>query len=99
MLRVKVSPINDRGQQILKSNTDKFGLSKVQGKILRRVGDKYTITEFNENPFYIMITVKPEFEKYVSKDIIYSKTLISVEKILNENNGSIRDVDIEVYNG
>ena len=96
MIQVQVIPINERGKTILKNNTEKFGVSKFQSKIIRKVGDRFTTTEIIPEPFSIIITVKAEYEKYVNKNIIYDKTVIAVEKIMMEHDGSLKDINIEV---
>lgn len=96
MKRVQVIPISDRGERILRSNTEKFGISKFQSKVIRKVGDRFTTTEIIDKPFSIIITIKPEYEKYVNDKIILEKTELSVEKIMKEHNGSLKDVSIEV---
>jgi hypothetical protein len=96
MIQVQVIPINDRGKNILKNNTDKFGISKFQSRMIKKVGDRFTTTEIIPEPFSIIITVKAEYEKYVNKNIIYDKTVIAVEKIMMEHDGSLHDVSIEV---
>lgn len=96
MKRVQVIPVTRKGEDILRSNTDKFGIGKVQSRMIKKIGDKYTITELIDNPFSIIVTVRPEFEQYVSDKVLLEKTIIAVEKIMIEHNGSLSDVNIEV---
>lgn len=96
MIKVQVIPVTEKGKIILKENTDKFGINKFQSRVVKKVGDRFTITEIIPEPFSIVITVKAEYEKYVNKDIIYDKTMIAVEKIMIEHQGSLKDVSIEV---
>lgn len=96
MSKVQVIPINERGTRILKANTDKFGISKFQTRMIKKVGDRFTITEIIDEPFSIIITIKPEYAKYVNDRIILDKTTLAVEKIMMEHDGSLKDVTIEV---
>ena len=96
MKKIIVRPITIRAEEILRSNTDKFGLSKTKAKFFNKISDKYTVTEFNYNPFSIVVSVKVEFEKYINNTIMLEKVTLAVEKIMQEHNGSIRDIIIEV---
>lgn len=96
-MRVQVTPLTEKGKMILQQNTNKFGINHWSANVVKRVGDRYTTTEIIPNPFTITIVVKSEFNKYINKDVIYDKTRLAVEKILQEHNGSIHDVNIEVY--
>lgn len=96
MKQIQIIPTTSKGEEVLKSNTDKFGIKKYQSKLLKKVGDKYTITEIIDKPFSIIISVKAEYELYVSNDILLEKTTIAVENILKEHNATLKDVSIEV---
>lgn len=98
MKRVQIIPITSKGEEILRSNTDKFGMKKYQAKLLKKVGDRYTTTEIIDKPFSIVISIKPEYEVYISSDVILDKTLIAVGNIMRDHNGSLKDVSVEVKN-
>ena len=95
-MRISVIPLTEKSKIILQQNTDKFGMSKVQSKVLRKVGDRYTTTEIITEPFSINVIVKAEYNAFITKEAIYDKVRIAVEKILIEHQGSIKEVSIEV---
>ena len=92
-------PLTPKAEQVLRSNTDKFGIKKYQQKLLKKVGDQFTTTEFLESPFSIVVTIKPEYVSYISKDTVYNKVFVAVNKILMEHNCSISEVNVEVKDG
>jgi len=97
-MQVIVIPLTEKGEQILKSNTDKFGLGKYKTVMLRKAGDLYTVTEILDHPFRIITSIKPEFEKYLNDKVLFDKVNIAVQKIMLDHGGSLKDVSVEVSN-
>jgi hypothetical protein len=99
VMKIQVIPLTEKAETILRSNTDKFGIKKYQQSLLKKVGDNYTTTELLQNPFSIVVTIKPEYVVYINKDTVYNKVLMAVHKILTEHNCTITEVSVELKDG
>jgi len=98
MVAVQVIAITPKGEQVLKSDkvSKKFGIGKVKKFLMRKTADAYTVTEFFENPYRIIVTIKPQYNAFVNINDILEKTRKSVYYILEEHGGSMYDIDIKL---
>ena len=95
MKAVQVTAINTRGETILRENKDKFGIGRsVAAYAVRRMANAYTDTTYSDNPFTILVTIKPKFEFVIKDNDLMDKVKRSTHRILSKYGGSINDVEI-----
>ena len=98
MKTIQVVALTVKGEAVLKSKEIKkeFNLGSVREKFLRKTADAYTTTEYFEDPFRIVVSIKPQYYAFINDKEILDKVTIAVEKILLKHGSSFRDVAIEV---